>query len=159
MTEECSIQDGQTGHGVSEGHGMHSLHGQFTQYVWAWGWAGQVDYPSPLRRPAHLLAAPQTTNLAMVSTRQKVLERKKSDTDWVPVHKCGCPGFWLQGVPLSLLLLVEGGRDTTCMRCEQVEDLLIPVAELEEEERLRSIRDCEQEVDWWTNSLPYLWDL
>lgn len=38
------------------------------------------------------------------------------------------------------------------MRCEQVEDLLIPVAELKEEERLRSIRDCEQEVDWWTNS-------
>ena len=33
VTEECSIQDGQTGHGVSEGHGMHSLHGQFTQYV------------------------------------------------------------------------------------------------------------------------------
>lgn len=59
-------------------------------------------------------------------------------------------------MPLSLLLLVEGGRDTTCMRCEQVEDLLIPVAELKEEERLRSIRDCEQEVDWWTNSLPYL---
>jgi len=34
---------------------------------------------------------------------------------------------------LSLLLPLEGGRNTTCTRCEQVEDLLSMVAELKEE--------------------------
>lgn len=48
-------------------------------------------------------------------------------------------------------------RDTTCVRCEQRDDLLGIVAELKEEvERLRSIRGCEQEIDWWSNSVPYL---
>lgn len=37
------------------------------------------------------------------------------------------------------------------------------VTELKKEvERLRNIRECEQEIDWWSNSLPYLqerdWD-
>jgi len=36
------------------------------------------------------------------------------------------------------------------------EDVLSLVAELREVERLRSIRECEQDVDWWSNSLPYL---
>ena len=43
---------------------------------------------------------------------------------------------------LSLLLPGEGGRNSTCVRCEQVEDLLSMVAELKEEvERSRSIRE------------------
>ena len=38
-----------------------------------------------------------------------------------------------------------------------MEALLTIVTELKEEvERLRSIRACEQEIDWWSNSLPYL---
>ena len=41
---------------------------------------------------------------------------------------------------LSLLLLVNGSRDSTCMRCEQVDDL---VKLKEEMERLRSIREYE----------------
>ena len=49
---------------------------------------------------------------------------------------------------LSLLLPEESGRNSTCMRCEQVEDLLRTVTELKEEvERLRTIRECEQETD------------
>jgi len=37
------------------------------------------------------------------------------------------------------------------------DDLLSMVAELQEEvERLRCIRECEQETDWWSNSLPHL---
>lgn len=45
---------------------------------------------------------------------------------------------------LSLLLPSDGGRDTICMRCEQVDYLLQLVAELKEKmERLRNIRDCE----------------
>ena len=54
---------------------------------------------------------------------------------------------------LSLLLPTEGSGNSTCVRCEQVEDLLSMVAELKEEvERLRTIRESEQEIDWWSNS-------
>lgn len=34
---------------------------------------------------------------------------------------------------LSMILLLKVGRDSTCMRCEQVDDLLSTVAELKEE--------------------------
>ena len=48
----------------------------------------------------------------------------------------------------------EGQQDSTCVRCEQVDDLLSMVAELREEvERSRNIRECKQETDWWSNSL------
>ena len=40
------------------------------------------------------------------------------------------------------------------MRCEQVDELLSLVVELKEEvQRLRTIRACEQEIDWWSDSL------
>jgi len=35
----------------------------------------------------------------------------------------------------------------------EVDDLLSLVAELK---RLKSIRECEQETNWWSSSLPYL---
>ena len=55
---------------------------------------------------------------------------------------------------LSLLLPGEGGRDSTCVRCEQVDELLSLVVELKEEvERLRTIRVCEWEIDLWSDSL------
>lgn len=48
---------------------------------------------------------------------------------------------------LSLLLPRESSRNSTCMRCKQVEDLLSLVAELKEEvDRSRSIRECAQEM-------------
>ena len=54
----------------------------------------------------------------------------------------------------SLLLPWESGRYSICVRCEPVEDLLGTLAELKEEvERLRAIRDCEQESDWWSSAL------
>ncbi|KFR02209.1 hypothetical protein Y956_05133, partial [Nipponia nippon] len=57
----------------------------------------------------------------------------------------------------SLALVMEGSRDTTCVRCEQVGDLLSMVAELKEEvARLRSIRECEREINWWSHPLPSL---
>ena len=53
----------------------------------------------------------------------------------------------------SLLLPREDGKDATCVRCEQVDELLSLVVELREEvERLRTIRECEQEIDWWSDS-------
>lgn len=41
--------------------------------------------------------------------------------------------------------------------CEEGNDLLSLVAELEEKmERMRSVKECEQGLDWWSNSLIYL---
>jgi len=58
---------------------------------------------------------------------------------------------------LSLALVLENSRDNGCVRCEQVNDLFSLVAELKEEvERLRSIRECEREIDWWSRTLPSL---
>jgi len=53
----------------------------------------------------------------------------------------------------SLLLSGEGGRDSACVRCEQVDELIQLVVELkEEEQRLRTIRECEREINWWSDS-------
>ena len=42
-----------------------------------------------------------------------------------------------------------GGRDSTCVRCEQVNELLSLVVKFKEEvQRLRTIRECERETDW-----------
>ena len=55
---------------------------------------------------------------------------------------------------LSLLLPGEGGRDSACVRCERVDELIQLVVELKEEmQRLRAIRECEREIDWWSDSL------
>ena len=59
------------------------------------------------------------------------------------------------GECLALSLLQEGSRDTTCVQCEQVGALLSLVVELKEEvKRLRSIWDCEREIDWWSHAQP-----
>ena len=90
----------------------------------------------------------------MVSTRQRACSEKTVATQReglprnVAVQVSGCREC------LSLLLPGEGGRDSTCVRCEQVDELLSLVVELKEEvERLRAIRECEQETDWWSDSL------
>ena len=59
----------------------------------------------------------------------------------VEVSGCGeCP---------ALPVLQDSSRDTTCVRCEQVGDLLSLVEELKEEvERLRSVRARERGIDW-----------
>ncbi|KFO98751.1 hypothetical protein N300_01915, partial [Calypte anna] len=55
---------------------------------------------------------------------------------------------------LSLALAPEDNVSGVCVRCEQVNDLLCLVAELKEDvERLRSIRDSESEIDWWSCTL------
>jgi len=58
---------------------------------------------------------------------------------------------------LSMVLVPEDSRDNSCVLCDQVDDLLSLVAELKEEvERLRSIRECEREIDWWSCTLQSL---
>ncbi|KFP06528.1 hypothetical protein N300_02212, partial [Calypte anna] len=55
---------------------------------------------------------------------------------------------------LSLVLALADSENKVCVRCEQVNDLLSMVAELKEEvERLRSIRESEKEIDWWSHTL------
>jgi len=50
---------------------------------------------------------------------------------------------------LSLALLPEDKRDSSCVGCNQVNDLLSLVTELKEEVKmLRSIRECEREIHW-----------
>ena len=44
---------------------------------------------------------------------------------------------------------VLGEGDSTCVRCNELNDLLSLVVDLKEEvERLRSIKECEREIDW-----------
>jgi len=64
----------------------------------------------------------------------------------VPDPKCCCSGLGLQGVP-EPAANVKDSRDTTYLSCKQVDDLL-KTAELKEEvEKIRSIREYEQERD------------
>lgn len=82
---------------------------------------------------------------AIISTRQKALARKnvviqiecpsKSIADQVS----GCSEC------LSVLPLVKSGRNSTFVRCEQVDNLLNMVVKLKEE--VERLRECEQEID------------
>lgn len=103
---------------------------------------------SLLRRPALLLTDPETTGSNMVSARQQACPKKAVATQAeglprnVAVQVSGCREC------LSLLLPREDGKEATCVRCEQVDELLSLVVELREEaERLRTIRECEKEMD------------
>ena len=93
----------------------------------------------------------------MVSTRHGALCRRSVHTQTdcplknAAVQVTGCRECQ------SLFLPSAGGRDAACVRCEQVDDLIRMVAELKEEvERLRAIRECEREIDFWSNSLQGL---
>lgn len=90
----------------------------------------------------------------MVSTREWAYSKKTVTTRMeglprnVAVQVSSCREC------LNLLLPGEGGRDSTCMRCEQVDKLLSLVVELKKEvQRVRTIRECEQEIDWWSDLL------
>lgn len=75
----------------------------------------------------------------------------------MPAQKGSSSGLWMQGVPEPVAAIRGWQRLRVCVRCEQVDDLVSLVAELREEvERLRAIGECEQELDWWSNSLPGL---
>ena len=87
------------------------------------------------------MAASETAGLNVVSTRQQAYSK-----NIVVTQMEGLPrnvAVQVSGFRecLSLLLPGEGSRDSTCVRCEQVDELLSLVVELKEEvERLRTIR-------------------
>ena len=97
-----------------------------------------------LRRLFFLLAVSGTEGLNMVFTRQQAYSKTiVTQVECLPrnvaVQVLSCKGC------LSLLLPREGGRDSTCVRCEQVDELLGLVVELKEEvQRLRTIRERER---------------
>jgi len=93
----------------------------------------------------------------MVTTRGKAVARRSVGTQTEAPHRD--TGVQVSGCMecLSLALVPEDSRDNVCFRCDQVNDLLGLVAELKEEvERLRSIQECEREIDWWSCTLPSL---
>ncbi|XP_048824010.1 uncharacterized protein LOC125703493 [Lagopus muta] len=122
-----------------------------------------VRYPclhSPGRRPASgqvtalPLADAVTVSSNMVSTRRRARSNKSVATQTEGLPRCAAVQVSGCRECLSLLLPGDDGRDGTCVRCEQLDELLSLVVELREEvERLRSIRDCEREIDWWCTSL------
>ncbi|GAB0209138.1 hypothetical protein GRJ2_003379500 [Grus japonensis] len=97
----------------------------------------------------------------MVPTRQKalssVLTRKHVATQTELPQKHAATQLSGCRECLNLALAGEGSSEVGCLRCDQVDDLLSLVAELREEvERLRSIREAEREIDWWSQALPSL---
>jgi len=93
----------------------------------------------------------------MVSTRAKAIARRSVGTQTEVPHKhtavqvSGCREC------LSLALVPEDSSDNSSVQCDQVSDLLSLVAGLKEGvERLRSIRECEMEIDWCSHTLPSL---
>jgi len=69
-------------------------------------------------------------NLTMVSTRLKAIARKSVGTQMEVPHKCTAVQVSGCRECLRLALVLEGSRDSSCVWCEQVSDLLILVAEL-----------------------------
>ena len=109
---------------------------------------------SLLRRPALLRTVPETSSLNIVSTRQQACTRKTvvTQTEGLPRNVAVQVSGYRECQ--SLLMPREDGKDATCVRCKQVDELLSLVVELREEvERLRTIRECEREIDWWSDAL------
>lgn len=63
-------------------------------------------------------------------------------------------GVQASGYRECLSIPLGCSRDSSCVRCDQVDSLLCLVAELQDEvERLRSIRAPEVAIDWWNQAL------
>ena len=91
----------------------------------------------------------------MVSTQPKAITRHNVAIQTDLLHEQAAVQVSDCRECLSLSLVPEGSRQNSCVRCDQVDDLLSLVAEIKEKvERLRSIRECEREIDWWSHALP-----
>ena len=70
------------------------------------------------------MAVTETTTLNMVSTRQRAYSKKTMATQMEDLPRNVAVQIFGYRECLSLLLPGEGGRDSTCVRCEQVDELL-----------------------------------
>lgn len=82
------------------------------------------------QQTGHLSAASRTTYLITVSTRQKGLSRKMVVTQAESLPKEAAVQIFGCSECLSLLVPEKGGKDFTCVWCEQVYDLLGMLAAL-----------------------------
>jgi len=134
--------------------------GAVHQFAWQLALAGHVGkacgqgtVPVLATQPVDIVLLEDM--LAMVSTRGKAVARSSVGTQTEVPHKHAAVQVSGCRECLSLALVPEDSSDNCCVRCEQVNDLLSLVAELKEEvERLRSIWECESEIDWWSHALP-----
>ena len=107
-----------------------------------------------LRRPVLLHTDPETTGSNNISTRQRACPKKTVATQTEGLSRDVAIQVSVCSECLSLLLPMEDGKYATCMRCKQVDELLNLVVELGEEvEKLRTIRECKREIDWWSDSV------
>lgn len=85
-----------------------------------------------VRRPAFLLTVSETTGLNMVSTRQQAFPKETVATQTEGLaQKCGC---------------AVGSALACCCQGSVAESMVVELKK--EVEKLRTIRDCEQEIDW-----------
>lgn len=76
-----------------------------------------------------------------LAARNDVVTQIGVPQKYVAIQVSGCS----ECQSLSVML------DSSCARCDQVDILLCMVAELWEElEGLRSMRESEEEIDWWS---------
>jgi len=86
--------------------------------------------------------------LTMVTTHGKAVARRSVGTQTEALHNSTAVQVSGCRECLNLALVPEDSRDNTYVWCDQVNDLLSLVVELKEEvESLRSIRECESEID------------
>ena len=93
----------------------------------------------------------------MVTTRRRAAVTKNVEAQTESMNVCAAVEVSGCGECPALPVLQDSSRDTTCVRCEQVGDLLSLVEELKEEvERLRSIWNCGKGTDRWSCAQPSL---
>ena len=96
----------------------------------------------------------ETAGLNMVSAREQAYSKDIMLTKMEGLPRNVAVQVFSYRECLSLLLPREGCRDSTCVRCEQVDELLSLVVELKEDvERLRTIREWEWKTDLWSDLL------
>ena len=89
------------------------------------------------------------THKRKVAAKKNVETQTEIPKQYASAQVSGCSDC------LSLAFAVLGNRDSTCVRCNQLNDLLSLVADLKEEvERLMSIRECEREIGGTSSCQP-----
>ena len=97
------------------------------------------------------MVSTQQKAMSSVLTRMDVSTQTELPRKHAAIQVSGCRACQ------SLSLVMDSSSKNSCVRCDQVDDLLSLVAELREEvERLRLIRESEKEIDWWNHVLPSL---
>ncbi|PKU48256.1 rna-directed dna polymerase from mobile element jockey-like [Limosa lapponica baueri] len=98
------------------------------------------------------MVSPQKMQKAVSSalTRADVAPQRELQWKHTATQVSGCRECF------NLSWLMDGRRDDSYVRCDQVDYLLSLVAELKEQiERLQSIRECEKEIDLWNQALTF----